>query len=205
MPNPTPTADRSQLLKLAFYFEGGLAGLALLLGWITDVQPLASMQLTAAAIGAGIVGTTPLFLLFLLFFRYPVGALQPIKRTLIDILGPLLSACRPHELLLLATLAGLSEEMLFRGFLQSWIELKAGTAAGLLGSNLLFGLAHMVTPLYALLAGLVGIYLGLLFDVGEQRNLLTPVIIHALYDYLAFLVVVRAFRSEQAGSGSSRM
>jgi CAAX protease family protein len=200
MPNPITTADRSQLLKLAFYFEGGLAGLALLLGWITDVQPLASLHLTAAAIGVGILGTIPLFFLFLLFFRYPVGALYPIKRTLIDVLGPLLSACRWHELLLLAALAGLSEEMLFRGFLQPWIELKTGAAAGLFGSNLLFGLAHMVTPLYALLAGLIGVYLGLLFDVGEQRNLLTPVIIHALYDYLAFLVVVRAFRSGQDSS-----
>ncbi len=203
MQTPFTTADRSQLLKLAFYFEGGLGGLALLLGWITDVQPLSSLQLTGTAISAGILGTIPLFLLFLLFFQHPVGALYPIKRTLIDVLGPLLSACRWHELLLLAALAGLSEEMLFRGFLQEWLELKAGPAAGLLGSNLLFGLAHMVTPLYALLAGVIGVYLGLLFDVGEQRNLLTPVIIHGLYDYLAFLVVVRTFRSGQNSSPRS--
>jgi CAAX protease family protein len=200
MQTPFTTAERSQLLKLAFYFEGGLAGLALLLGWITDIQPLASLRLTGTAIGVGILGTIPLFFLFLLFFQYPVGALHPIKRMLIDVLGPLLSACRWHELLLLAALAGLSEEMLFRGFLQPWIELKAGAVASLFGSNLLFGLAHMVTPLYALLAGVIGVYLGLLFDAGEQRNLLTPVIIHGLYDYLAFLVVVRTFRTERNGS-----
>lgn len=200
MPDFINTANRLQFLKLAVYFEGGLALLALLLGWMTDVHPLSNLHFTSAAISWGILGTVPLFLLFLVFFQHPVGALYPIKRVLINVLGPLLDACRWHELLLLAALAGLSEELLFRGFLQSWIEINAGPAAGLIGSNLLFGLAHMITPLYALLAGLIGIYLGLALDAGEQRNLLTPVIIHAFYDYLAFLVVARTFRAEQNGS-----
>jgi membrane protease YdiL (CAAX protease family) len=65
----------------------------------------------------------------------------------------------------------------------------------LIASSIIFGLVHAVTPLYALLATLVGIYLGLAMDYGGERNLLTPIIIHGLYDFLAFLVIVRTYRS----------
>lgn len=58
--------------------------------------------------------------------------------------------------------------------------------AGLIGSSVLFGLVHAITPLYALLAMGVSIYLGLFLDYGGERNLLTPIVIHTAYDFLAF-------------------
>jgi membrane protease YdiL (CAAX protease family) len=67
----------------------------------------------------------------------------------------------------------------------------------LIGSNIVFGLAHALTPLYFVLATLVGIYLGLSLDYGGERNLLTPIIIHGLYDFLAFLALMRAYRARQ--------
>ena len=67
--------------------------------------------------------------------------------------------------------------------------------AGLIGSNIIFGLVHAVTPLYAVLAALVGIYLGLSLDYGGDRNLLIPVIIHGLYDFLAFVALMRVYRA----------
>jgi hypothetical protein len=91
--------------------------------------------------------------------------------------------------------AGISEEILFRGVIQPWLEVSWGLTAGLLLSNVLFGLVHSVTPLYSVLAGLVGIYLGVMMDIQGDRNLLTPIIIHALYDFLAFLALMRAYRS----------
>jgi membrane protease YdiL (CAAX protease family) len=33
-------------------------------------------------------------------------------------------------------------------------------------------------------------YLGLSLDYGGERNLLTPIAIHALYDFVAFLAIV---------------
>lgn len=71
---------------------------------------------------------------------------------------------------------------------------------GLIGSNLVFALAHFITPTYALITGLMGVYLGFLLDAGGQRNLLTPILVHTLYDFLAFVVVVRTFRYEQQGN-----
>jgi membrane protease YdiL (CAAX protease family) len=96
---------------------------------------------------------------------------------------------------MLAAIAGVSEELLFRGVIQPWIESSWGMAAGLIVSNIVFGLVHAVTPLYALLAALVGIYLGLSLDYGGDRNLLTPIIIHGGYDFLAFVALMRVYRA----------
>jgi hypothetical protein len=64
--------------------------------------------------------------------------------------------------------------------------------AGLILSNVIFGLLHCITPTYAILAGLIGVYFGLLLDATGTPNLLAPILAHGLYDYLAFLVVIRA-------------
>jgi uncharacterized protein len=53
----------------------------------------------------------------------------------------------------------------------------------------LFGVAHWVTPTYALLAGLVGAYLGLVLLL--SGNLLVPIVAHALYDVVALALLVR--------------
>ncbi len=181
-------------LKLGYCFEGSLIGVAFILGWFADLNPLADFAFNESALIWGILGTIPLFLLFLVFYRYPIGPLYEIKRSLIVILGPFLASSRWYHLVFLAALAGISEEILFRGFFQPWLELKWGYLGGLLGSNLIFGLLHWITPMYALLAGLIGIYLGQMLDVSESRNLLIPIFIHALYDYLAFLVVASSCR-----------
>jgi membrane protease YdiL (CAAX protease family) len=52
-----------------------------------------------------------------------------------------------------------------------------------------FGIAHWVTTAYAVVAGVVGLYLGLLYVITE--NLLAPAVAHALYDFVALLVLVR--------------
>jgi membrane protease YdiL (CAAX protease family) len=57
-----------------------------------------------------------------------------------------------------------------------------------------------VTPLYAVLAALVGFYLGLSLDYGGERNLLIPVIIHGFYDFLAFVALMRVYRSSLTAS-----
>jgi len=143
------------------------------------------------------MATIPMFILFLLFYQYPVGPLYPIRKNLLDIMGPLLSSCRWYELLSLAAVAGISEEILFRGVLQPWMEAGLGVSAGLILSNVIFGLLHWITATYALIAGLIGLYLAYMMDVSEPRNLLTPIVVHGLYDYLAFVFVAAAYRLQQ--------
>lgn len=191
--------DRGQFLNFAGIMEGGLVAVAFFLGWIAGISPIETLRFEWEAVAWGIAATIPVFVLFLASHCFPVGPLLPIKRFLIDLLGPSLAVCRWYDLVLLALLAGFGEELVFRGVLQPWIGVN-GFWVGLVVSNILFGLAHLITPLYALLAMGIGIYLGLIGRITDEENVLIPIITHALYDYLAILVVVRTFRSEQRES-----
>ena len=192
--------NRGYFLNLAAVFEGGLLVLALGLGWVLDVDPLGAFAWRWADLAWGLAAAVPLVVLFLLSHRFPVGPFLPIKRFLIEMLGPSLVNCRWYDLMLLSVLVGFSEELLFRGVVQPWFA-NWGMFAGLVGSNILFGLAHFITPLYALTAALIGCYLGVLLNV--TGNVLAPVATHAAYDFLAFLVVARAYKSERSRHSDS--
>jgi CAAX protease family protein len=189
--------DPRSFLKMSCLFEGGLAVVAVLIGNLVSIPPFEHFQWSGTAISYGLLGTIPLLLVFLLGYRLPHEGLQRIRRLLLDMMGPLLAACSTGELFVLALLAGIGEEALFRGVAQPWAEQHWGGTGGLLVSNLLFGLVHFVTPLYAALAALTGVWLGLMLDAGGERNLLTPIIVHAFYDFLAFLVLAAAYRAER--------
>jgi uncharacterized protein len=187
-----------RFFKNACLFEAALILVAIVLGWLSGINPFASLNFSESAILYGSLGTIPLFLLFLLLEQITAESVVTIRRFLLDTLGPALHRCDWADLFILAAIAGISEEVLFRGAIQSWMESSWGITAGLIGSNILFGLVHAITPLYAVLATLVGIYLGLSLDFGGERNLLTPIIIHGLYDFLAFMALMRSYRANLA-------
>ena len=117
-------------------------------------------------------------------------------------LVPLFRECRLLDLAVISALAGLGEEMLFRGVVQQavadWVDGERGIWVGLALAALLFGLVHMITPTYAVLAGLIGLYLGWIW-IATDRNLLVPIVTHAAYDFLAlvYLVKVRKWESQK--------
>ena len=193
---PTQPINRTAFLKVATYFEGSLVLAAYLIGWMADVNPLANLRFQLDALFFGLAGTIPLYLFFLFSYHLPFGKLHIIKRLLIDRMGPMLAACHWSALLYLSLLAGFTEEILFRGLLQPLFESHWGWSVGIVLSNICFAMAHFITPLYAILAGLTGLYLGFAMDFGGERNLLNPIVIHAAYDFLAFLAVVQSYRAE---------
>ena len=182
---------------MAFWFEGSLLGIAWLIGWMVNINPVANLSIEGTGLIVGIITTLPLFLLFLLFYRYPIGPLRQIKCALLEILGPVLSICAWYELFILALVAGISEEILFRGLLQPWLEAVAGVLGGLILSNAIFGMLHWISPIYAFIAGVIGLYIAYMMDITGSRLLLTPIVIHSLYDFLAFLVVAEAYRLQK--------
>ncbi len=181
--------------KKACSFEAALIPVSVILGWIANISPFAYLHFSESAIAYGVIGTMPLFLLFLAMEQMQTEPVVKIKNVLLETLGPSLHRYHWTDLLILASIAGLSEELLFRGVIQPWIEASWGMTVGLIGSNIIFGLAHAVTPLYAVLATFVGIYLSLSLDYGGDRNLLVPIVIHGLYDFLAFVALMRAYRA----------
>jgi membrane protease YdiL (CAAX protease family) len=176
--------NRYEFLTAAVLFEGSLIGIAAALGWWFEIDPLARLVWEYRGVTWGLAATVPMIGLFLVANRFPVGPLKAIKQFLHDSLGPSLVACRWYDLLLVAIVAGIGEELLFRGVFQPLM--------GKLWSNVIFGLLHFITAWYALLAALIGAYLGWLLD--QSENVLAPIVTHGLYDFLAFLVVAREYR-----------
>ncbi|NOS72979.1 MAG: CPBP family intramembrane metalloprotease [Methyloglobulus sp.] len=187
--------NSGKFFKNACLFEAALILVAVILGWLSGINPFATLHYSETAILYGILGTIPLFLLFLLLEQISTESVATIRHFLLETLGSALHRHHWADLFMLAAIAGISEEILFRGVIQPWMESSWGITAGLIGSNILFGLVHAITPLYTILAVLVGIYLGLSLDYGGDRNLLTPIIIHGLYDFLAFLALMRSYRA----------
>lgn len=188
--------NSNHFFKTACLFEASLTVVALLLAWIVDINPFAKLYFSEAAIVIGILATAPLFLLFLSSLYLPQKSLVDIKNLLLRTLAPSLQHCHWTGLLLLATIAGVSEELLFRGVIQPMMTVWWGITAGLIVSNVVFGLAHAVTPMYALLVTVVGLYLSLSMTIGGgDSNLLIPIVIHSLYDFLAFVMLMRLYRA----------
>ena len=184
-----------QIVVLAILFEGGLAGMAWVLGSLLSQPVLASFHWNGSDVIVGIIASVPMLGMFLVLLRWSVGPLAHTQRLLLEVLRPLFGRCTLAELGIISLLAGIGEEMLFRGVLQGAISRWIRPEIGLVAASALFGFAHLITPLYALAASLMGIYLGWLWQVSD--NLMTPIVTHAVYDFLALCYLLR-FRSSTA-------
>ena len=184
---------RAAFLNAAGLLQGGIVVLALLLAALANQQPLQDIQWNPRDVAWGLAAIVPMLVVFAMATK--------IRSLVVDLMGRPLSDCTWYDLVLLAVVAGFGEELLFRGVLQPWLG-RIHPAAGWIGTNLLFGLVHGVTPLYAVLAALFGVYLSWLGYGLAETNLARPIITHAAYDYIAFLLIVREFRRRNRDSGA---
>lgn len=170
--------------------EGGLLLLALGIGWFLPTSPWTQLAWHLDAVAIGLAATVPLLLGLVLITWYPFGPLKRLQRMTAELVVPLFRDCSTMQLLVISAMAGIGEEFLFRGALQSLAQYWGSspwTAVILVAT--LFGAVHPITALYAVLAGLVGVYLGWLLLVTD--NLLTPIVTHAAYDFGALMYLVR--------------
>jgi uncharacterized protein len=174
---------------LAALAEAGLALVALGLAAWAGVAPLAAIRWNERGLAQGIVATAPL-LLGLWWCRRtsvtPVARLVAFVETRV---APIFAGAHVGQLALVALMAGVGEELLFRGVLQPVLGAHVSVWPAVLIVGGLFGLAHWLTPMYALLAGIVGTYLGAVFVA--SGNLLVPIVVHALYDLVALVTLTR--------------
>lgn len=189
-PESDAAAQRHTVVLLAILVEGGLLTLASLLGWIFDQSPLLHFDWTVQGALWGVGATIPLIVLFFLMSRWPVGPLRRIQRFSEDVIRPLLAPCSLLDLLGIALLAGLGEEMLFRGVVQELFGRWFNVWIGVIVASLLFGAMHSITFTYASLAALMGVYLGVVWLYADH-NLLVVVIAHALYDFVVLVWLLR--------------
>jgi len=116
-----------------------------------------------------------------LFGRIP--ALQRIERRLVALLD--MPALRPHHAVLFGLLAGVPEEILFRGALQPTL--------GLLVTSLVFGALHAVTLAYFVYAGVAGVLLGAL--ALWRGALWAPIAAHTVIDVIMFALLIHRWRT----------
>jgi membrane protease YdiL (CAAX protease family) len=192
MDNPFP--NRRTLVTWGVVLEGGLALLALGLGWLLGYPPLREFHATPADACWGAAAGGLMLLVIPLTLRLTVWPFSDVRRVVEELLVPMLRDCRWGDLLLIAALAGLGEEMLFRGVIQHAVEGSVGGPwgpwIGLAVASLLFGLVHFFSSGYVLLTVLMGLYLGgiwLAFD----KNVLVPAMAHAVYDFLALAYLLK--------------
>jgi hypothetical protein len=177
------------LVLAALAFELGLAVVAVGLGLLLGVAPAPALAWGWRPVIVGAVATAPLLLGFSWVLRSSAAPLIRIRREMFGVLGPLVASASWPELGLIAAMAGLGEELLFRWTLLEAARSAAGAPVAVAGTSLLFGLVHFITPTYAVLATMVGVYFGALTVV--TGSVAPAIVAHALYDLVALWRVSR--------------
>jgi membrane protease YdiL (CAAX protease family) len=189
---------------MAVVIEGGLAVLALILAWLFDVslRDLFAKDggALAAAIGLGVLATLPMLVVFwcLMNIQWPV--LRQLREQVEWLVQEMFPNASIMQFAMVAALAGVGEELLFRGVLQTKLIDWTTPTVGLLLASLLFGLAHALSKLYFAFAIAVGAFLG--WMALYYQDLVAPMVAHGLYDFLALVYLSRA-GSQRARSGDS--
>jgi hypothetical protein len=132
----------------------------------------------------GAFATVPPVLLILLLessLGQRVRWLREFREQVVTILGAFLGYLGWADMVLLSCLAGLSEEIFFRGILQPEI--------GLTLTSLVFGVLHAISLPYLVWATLMGIYLGWLFQL--TQNLWLPIMTHTFVDLVGLWYIRR--------------
>jgi membrane protease YdiL (CAAX protease family) len=132
-------------------------------------------------------GLLPLIAGYFVLQVLPLSALRQIDHFVRELFWQHMGHWKLWQLALVAALAGLGEELLFRGLIQMGLSHLMDVWLAILLTSLIFGLAHAVTPAYCFLAFVISLYLGFLFV--HTENLFVPIAIHALYDFFVFLYI----------------
>lgn len=175
-----------------YLFEGGLGLVAIVLGWLLGIDPAAGTRWDWQAVFWGSVATLPMVGMLLLIVRSNWPPLKRLVSLVDEVAVPLLGQRPIWDLALLSLLAGVGEELMFRGLLQGGVALYLGDAWALIVASGVFGLCHALTRTYAVLAALIGFWLGGLWLLAG--NLLAPMLAHALYDFFALVYLLRLRR-----------
>jgi uncharacterized protein len=185
--------DQTTGFPMAVVVEGGLAMAALLLGWLFSVpfreQFPDGIRPLIGAMLRGIVATIPMLLMFWWLVHSRRPAWRKLREQVEWVVGELFPSGSLAQFALVALLAGVGEELLFRGLLQTVLVRWTTPAVGVLIGGLLFGAAHALSPLYFVLATLIGMYFGWL--TYHHNDLIAPMTAHALYDFVALAYLSR--------------
>jgi hypothetical protein len=182
-------ASRSDGFAMAVMVEGGLALLAVMVAWLFRVplgdQVAAWGPPLAWAVARGMLVTLPMLAIFWWLMHWDRPTLRQLREQVQWLIGEMFPDASIGQFAFVALLAGVGEELLFRGVIQ-WLLIDWTTpVAGLVITSLLFGAAHALSKLYFLLATLIGVCFGWL--VLHYNDLIAPMVAHSVYDFVALV------------------
>lgn len=182
------TGGSSVSTRAALVFQGGIGAIGLLALWLFEIPVQWGGLGGFEVLLFGTLGAVATYLALILLTRIPGLFPDNLERQM----RGLHSFARSFSwtvLIVLSVLAGVGEELLFRGAIQGWLIQYTGFWTALIASSVLFGLAHYVSFTYFLVATGLGLVLGLAYQLSAS---LTMVMVwHALYDVLALYCLLR--------------
>jgi uncharacterized protein len=176
---------RHKLLILTCLVEGIVLMLALIIARYYGIKLLPLTQNVFRDIVIGTFGAMfPLALFILLLSAKAEGipSLGSLRSIITNDIRAIFSEAELPDLCFISVFAGIAEELLFRGVIQAKL--------GIVGGSIIFGLLHFITPVYCVIATIMGFYLGILFQYYD--SLLIPIQLHFIYD-LGALIYLRYF------------
>lgn len=183
-----PPGDNSFIVVVGGTILLGIAAFGLSLFLNTPFGPQFSLNPNDFLLG--VIATLPLVIFLWWFTNTNIASLAAFRDSQIEFFASLGFEFTPTRTILMALAAGISEELLFRGVLMTWLQYFLPLIVAVIASNIVFGVLHMRTALYALIAGCVGVYLSIIFVA--TGNLLAPITTHILYDAVALEYTRRA-------------
>ncbi len=175
--------------SIACVYELALLALALLWGWFFHEPTWRRVHWNVNDCLIGGLAAVPLLLFFVWTLKSEIGLLSRHRQMMESLLLPLFGSWSILQLAVISLIAGISEEALFRGAIQASLSQRIGSIPALALAAVLFGVSHLITWTYAIIATVIGLYLGLLWI--RTGNLLTPIGTHAVYDFLALLYFLK--------------
>lgn len=172
----------------ALLFQGGIGAVGLLAIVVFTIPvPWVGPGVWSSLL-YGVAGAIATYGLLLLLTRLPGLFPENLERQMQGLYN-FASSYSTAVLVLLSVLAGVGEELLFRGAVQGWLMAHTGPVTALLAASVVFGLVHYVSFTYFLVATGLGLILGLAYLVSE--SLLLVMIWHAVYDMIALFCLLR--------------
>jgi hypothetical protein len=166
------------------------------LGMLFGVNPVGALRVEGASVLIGLGAVAPLAIFLEWFMRARDVRLVAFRDSQVGFFAGVGFEFTSLRIAILSLGAGISEELMFRGVLQSWADIHLHAALAIALPNILFGALHSRTALYALIAGAVGIYLGAIF--WWTNNLIAPIVAHAAYDAYALFRTRGAIRARNS-------
>ncbi len=149
--------------------------LALILSKLSGIRLFPLTNNFARDMALGTIGTLfplAIFAFFLTKNAENLPLFGSLRKIIISDIKILFTNTSLPDIFVISALAGISEELLFRGIIQPQF--------GIVWASVIFGILHCLSPAYFVIATIMGFYLGFLKDY--YHSILVPMQLHFMYD-----------------------